>query len=159
MRPNAWIRLLSYEGRVRHAGDRRREAMYAEWQASVRTRVVADLRRAITRDIEGFLNAASHAPAHGFTCCNGQSAQGFVVTRTDNRVVTRTLAVDLNAGTLSCSYTLGRRTGEPIDERRLAIEIAGDGAALSLWNHGINRTFATVDVLGAFLLAPMLDTA
>jgi hypothetical protein len=152
--------LLAYEARIRHAANCRREEGTARRLASVRSRVIADLRCAIASDIEGFLRADGDQSGSGLTCCNGSSAQGFVVSRTDAHVATRMLAVDLKAGTLSCRYeTRGSSIGEPSNQRVLAIEIGNDGAALSLWDGGLDRTFATVDVLSAFLLAPILSDA
>ena len=156
---NAWITLLAYEARVRHAADRRREEKIAHRLASVRTRILADLRSAIALDIEGFLHTDGDRSESALICNNGRSAQGFVVSRMDNRIGTRSLAVDLNAGTLSCRYdTRGSYIGGASAQRMLAIEIGRDGATLSLWDGGLDRTFATVDALSAFLLAPLLGT-
>ncbi len=157
MRSNTWIALLAYEARVQHAADCGREARTATRLAAVRSRVIADLRRAMALDIEGFLGADGDRSRSGLTCRNGSSAQGFVVSRTDAGAGTRSLAVDLEGGTLSCRYeTGGSHVGGRPDRRGLAIEIGNDGTALSLWDGGVNRTFATVDVLSAFLLAPIL---
>ena len=157
MRSNTWLALLAYEPRIRHAADRRREERSAKRLASVRSRVVADLRSAIALDVEGFLRADLDGSGSALTCRNGSSAHGFVVSREDDRVGTRMLAVDLDVGTLSCRYeTRGRAIGAPSVQQVLAIEIGNDGAGLSLWDGGLNCTFATVNVLSAFLLAPIL---
>lgn len=47
MRPNTWIALLAYEARIRHTANCRREEGTARRLASVRARVIADLRCAI----------------------------------------------------------------------------------------------------------------
>jgi hypothetical protein len=151
-----WITLLAYEARARHAADRRREERAATRLASVRSRVLAELRCAIALDIEGFLDADGDRSGFGLTCQNGSSAQGFVVSCTDNRIRTRRLAIDLEAGTLTCRYDICGGGIGVADQGVLAIEIGNGGAALSLWEAGLARTFTTVDALSAFLLAPIL---
>jgi hypothetical protein len=154
MKPNAWIALLAYEACVRHATDCRRDERNAGRLASVHSRVLAELRCAIALDIEHFLRAGDGRSGSGVTCCNSGSAQGFVVSRTDGRVGLRRLAVDLEAGTLSCRY----ETGEgaiALDLPELAIDIGRNGSTLSQWAGGVARTFETVDALSAFLLAPI----
>lgn len=156
MTSNAWIRLLAYEPRARHAADRRREEKTANHLASVRVRILAELRCAIALDIEAFLRA--DGDESDLTCANGRSAQGFVVSTTNDRAFARSLAVDLNAGTLRCRYDDGRRS--PVHTgfapEVLAIEMGRDGATLSFWDGGVDRRVATVDALSAFLLAPLL---
>ena len=152
--------MLAYEGRVRHTADCRREERIAHRLAAVRARVLADLRCAIALDIEGFLHADGDRSASALSCGNHGPAQGFVVSRTDDRLGTRRLAVDLTAGTLRCSYDApGSHIGAASAQRVLAVDIGRDGATLSLWDGGLDRTFATVDALSAFLLAPILGAA
>lgn len=159
MTSTTWITLLAYEARVRHAATCRREEGAAKRLASVRARVVADLRRAIALDIEGFLGEDGDRSGT-VLICNGKSAQGFVVSRTDDRVGSWSLAVDLNAGTLRCRYdACGGSVDAAAAQRMLAIEIGRDGTTLSLWDGGLDRRFATIDALSAFLLAPLLGAA
>lgn len=130
----------------------RRAAMYS--------RVLASLRSAIALDIEGFLGADADRYGVRVTCHNGSSAQGFVVARMDDGIGRRNLTVDLTAGALSCRYEIsGDALNRTSDRRVLALEIANCGSALSLWDGGRGRTFATVDALSAFLLAPILGAA
>lgn len=156
MRSNGWITLLAYEARIRHAADCRREQGTAKRLVAMRSRVLANLRSAIALDIEGFLGADGDKSGSALTCHNGSSAQGFVVVRVDESIGRRSLAVDVRAATLSCRYDLGGGSIDGTDQRVLTIDIGNDGSALSLWNGGLDRTFATVDVLSAFLLAPIL---
>jgi hypothetical protein len=158
MTSNGWITLLAYEARRRHAADRRREEHAAKRLASVCSRVLAELRCAIALDIERFLAADGNRSGSALTCQNGASPQGFVVSFADDCTGTRSLTVDLNAGTLMCRYDC-RGTGVHVtNQRRRAIEIGKGGAALSLREAGLARTFATVEGLSAFLLAPILGT-
>jgi hypothetical protein len=157
MRSNTWIALLAYEARTRHAADRRREVEAAKRVASVRSRVLADLRGAIVVDIEGFLGADGDRSRSALTCRNGSSARGFVISRTDACLGTRSLAVDLEAGSLSCRYDQpGSQIAGAPNPREIAVEIGDDGLALSWWDGGLVRRFTTVDTLSAFLLAPIL---
>ena len=81
MRSNAWITLLAYEARIRHAADRRRDEGAAKRRAAVRSRVLAHLRYAIALDIERFLRAAGDQSGSELTRHNGRSAQGFRLSR------------------------------------------------------------------------------
>jgi len=158
MKPNTWIAALAYEARFRHAADCRRDERNAAQLASVRSRVMAELRCAIALDIEHFVRAEDGRSGSGVTCRNSGSAQGFVVSRTDGRVGPRRLAVDLEAGTLSCRYETGRGTSaEPSDLAELAIDIGHNGSTLLQFDGGVARDFETVDALSAFLLAPILS--
>jgi len=155
MKPNTWIAALAYEARVRHAADCRRDERNAARLASIRSRVMAELRCAIAVDIEHFVRAEDGRSGSGVTCRNSGSAQGFVVSRTDGRVGPRRLAVDLEAGTLSCRYETSRGAiAEPSD---LAIDIGHNGSTLLQFDGGVARAFETVDALSAFLLAPILS--
>jgi len=150
-----WITLLAYEARTGHAADSRRAEEAAKRLASAHSRIVADLRRAIAVEIEGFLQANGESLHSELTCRNSPSAQGFVVSRTRERLASRRLAVDLESAALMCRYDVGEgRAGAAAEP--LAIEIARGGAALSFWDEGVNRSFATVEDLGAFLLEPIL---
>ena len=72
----------------------------------------------------------------------------------------RHLSVELTAGALSGRYEIcGDAINGATDHHVSAIEIANSGSAVSLWNGGRVRTFATVDALSAFLLAPILGAA
>jgi len=153
MTPIAWISLLAYEARIRHVADDRLKKEAARRLASVRSRVLAELRCAITLGIEGFLQADDGQPVE-LTCHNGHSAQGFVVSRTDDRIASRRLAVDLEEGTLICRYDLP--DGGGVAREVLAIDIAVGTAALSLWDEGVESSFTTVGTLSALLLAPLL---
>jgi hypothetical protein len=157
MRSNAWITLLAYEARIRHAADCRREIETAKRLAAVRSRVLADLRCAIALDIEDFLRADGDRAGSALTCHNGSSAHGFAISRTEAGRGTRSLLIHLKAGSLICCYDQG---GSPIDKapnpRGITIDIGNDGAALSWWDAGVVRRFATVDTLSDFLLAPIL---
>ena len=154
---SSWLISLAYEARVRHAADRRRDEVTAARLAAMHTRILASLRCAVAFDIEAFLEADADRDGVTVTCHNGSSAQGFVVSRTDDGIGRRHLNVDLTAGTLSCRYeTRGDAINGATDHHVSAIEIAQSGSALSLWNGGRVRTFATVDALSAFLLAPIL---
>jgi hypothetical protein len=153
MMPIVWITLLAYEARIRHAADDRLRKEAARRLASVRSRVLAELRCAIASGIEGFLQADQGHPVE-LTCQNGHSAQSFVVSRTDDRLASRRLAVDLEAGTLICRYDLPGGGG--VSREVLAIDIAVGTAALSLWDEGVERPFTTVETLSTLLLAPIL---
>jgi hypothetical protein len=158
MTSHTWLTLLAYEARIRHAADSGREEARVRRLAAARSRVVAHLRCAMALDIEGFVGADGDSSVSALTCQNGSSVQGFVVSRMDGRIRTRRHCVDLEAGTLSCRYDNGGNgTSDGASDRRvLAIDIGDDGSALTLWDDGVARRFATVDVLSAFLLAPIL---
>jgi hypothetical protein len=157
MKANTWIALLAYEARIRHAADCHRNEEAATTLTPVHASVVADLRSAIALEIEGFLGAHGDQPGLTLICHNG-SAQGFVVSRMDDGIRTRDLAVDLKARAVRCRYDICDGSSSAIsDQRELAIHIENDGSALSLWEGGLHRTFATADVLSVFLLAPILD--
>ena len=152
-----WIGLLAYDGRVRHAAARRRPHAQAPRLASVHSRVIADLRRAVALDIEGFVGAVDQTPGSVLTCRNGSTPEGFVVRRLDESIGSRSLTVDLDEGTLHCRYDITSQAADAIVARRsLTIQIGVDGIAVSTWTEGVNRVFATVDLLGAFLLTPIL---
>ncbi len=153
MLSSRWIGLLAYDGRLRHAADRRRQDVDAARLASIHSRVIADLRRAIALDIEAFVAAVDQAPGSFVTCHNAGSPDGFVVRRVDGSSDARSLTVDLDEGTLRCRYEV---TTPAADARSLTVHIAGDGGAVSLWTAGFHHVFATIDALGAFLLAPIL---
>jgi hypothetical protein len=155
MTANAWIAQIAYEPRRRHAADCRREKATAARLASVHSRILADLRHAIALDIEGFLRKDGSRPG-SLICHNTASPEGFIVSRTTDRIGTRRLAVDLKTGTLRCQYETLGTIGSASDQRHLVIEIGNDGVALSLWIRGLVRRFANVDALSAFLLAPIL---
>lgn len=157
MRSSSWLVSLAYEARVRHASDRRRDDVAATRLAAMHSRILAGLRCAVALDIEAFLGADADPYGVIVTCHNGNSAQGFVVTRMDDGIGRRNLTVDLTGGALSCRYEIcGDAINGATDRHVSAIEIAHSGSALSLWNGGRVRTFATVDALSAFLLAPIL---
>ena len=159
MRSNAWITLLAYEARIHHAADCRREMETAKRLAAVRSRVLADLRCAIALDIEDFLRADGDRAGPALTCRDGSSAHGFAISRTDAGLRTRSLVIDLEAGSLICCYDQGgSRTGGAPNPRGITIDI-GDGAALSWWDAGLVQRFATTAALSAFLLAPILDAS
>src|ERR1044071_7314700 len=101
-----WIGLLAYDGRVRHAVARRHQQAEAVRLASVHSRVIADLRRAIASDIEGFIAAVNQAPGSVLTCRNASSPEGFVVRRLDESIGSRSLTVELEEGTLRCRYDI-----------------------------------------------------
>ena len=66
----------------------------------------------------------------------------------------------LTAGTLSCGDDMrGGSINEASDHQVLTIDIGNLGAAPTRWVAGLVRSFATVDVLSAFLLAPILGDA
>jgi hypothetical protein len=158
MKANTWIALLAYEGCIRHAADCRRNQETATRLAAVHSRVVAELRYAIALEIESFLGAHGDRSGLTFTCHDDGSAQGFVVSRMDDGIRTRHVAVDLKAGALSCRYDrCGGSANAASGQRELTMHIENDGSALSLWEGGLHRTFATIDALTVFLLAPILD--
>jgi hypothetical protein len=158
MRTNAWITLLAYEARIRHAADCRRSEETNARLDAVRARVLADLRCAIALDVEVFLHADSDRSGSALTCHDGNSAKGFAVSHTDDSICTRRLTVDLQAASLSCRYDHGGSAfSEASHQRAITIEIGNDGAVLSLWDEGLVRSFATVEALSAFLLAPIFD--
>ena len=150
MKCQPWISLLAYEARSRHVADCCREDAAAKQLASRRCRILAELRLAVLLDLEGFLAATLNMPQILVTCDNGQTAQGFVVSRADQGSVTRCLAVDLSEGTLDCRYAGGGSA-----DRTLTIEIARDSGSFTLWHEGIAQRFASVDTMSAFILAPM----
>jgi hypothetical protein len=156
-----WIALLAYDGRIRHAAARRRQHTDAVRLASVHSRVIADLRHAIASDIEGFIAAADQGPGSVLTCRNANSPEGFVVLRLDESIGSRSLTVDLDEGTLRCHYDVTRQAPRAIFARRsLTFQIGIDGvAAASAWTDGVHCVFATVGLLGAFLLAPILGAS
>ena len=156
MRSNAWITLLAYEARIRHTADCRRDEGTAKRLSAMRSRVLAKLRASIAVDIENFVGAHGDNSGSALSCHNGSSAQGFVVLRIDDSIGRRSLAVDISATTLRCRYDMSGGSINGTEQRVLTIEIGQDGSALSLWNGGLDRTFATVDVLSAFLLTPIL---
>jgi hypothetical protein len=128
--------------------------------AAVRSRVLADLRCAIALDIEDFLRADGDRAESALTCHDGSSAHGFAISRTDAGLRTRSLVIDLEAGSLMCCYGQGgSQLGGAPNPRRITIDIGNDGAALSWWDAGVVRWFATVDTLSAFLLAPILGVS
>src|SRR5581483_657615 len=152
-----WIALLAYDGRVRHAATRRRQHVEAARLASMHSRVIADLRSAIASDLEGFVASPDRSAASLVTCRNGASAEGFVV-RLDEPEGARSLTVDLGDGTLQCRYEITSHAADAsVAERSVTIEI-GDGLAVSTWTEGVSRVFETAEVLGAFLLAPILGS-
>jgi hypothetical protein len=160
MKSNTWIALLAYEACVRHAADCRRNEETATRLAALHSNVLADLRCAIALHIEGFLGAGGDRSQVTLTGHNGGSARGFDVSRMEDGTRTRNLAVALEAGALSCRYDIcGGSINGASDHRGLAIAIGNDGSALSLWDGGLHRTFATGEVLSAFLLAPILGDA
>ena len=160
MRSNTWITLLAYEARIRHAADCRREMETAKRLAAVRSRVFADLRCAIALTIEDFLRADGDRAGSALTCHDGSSAHGFAISRTDACLRTRSLVIDLKACSLTCWYDQDESqvSGAP-NPRGITIEIGDDGAALSWWDEGVVRRFATVNTLSAFLLAPILSVS
>ncbi len=153
-----WIALLAYDGRVRHVAARRREHVEAARQASVHSRVIADLRRAIASGIEGYVAETEPPPGSALTCRNASSPEGFVVHRVDESIGSRTLTVDLDEGTLRCHYDITQPAGDVTVARSIAIQVGHDGVAASAWADGVNCEFATVDLLGTFLLAPILES-
>jgi len=158
MRTNVWIRLLAYEARIRHAADCRRSEETNARLDAVRARVLADLRCALALDLEVFLRADSDQSGSALTWHNGNSATGFAVSHTDDSTCTRRLTVDLQAASLSCRYDHGGSAlSEALHQRVITIELRNDGVALSLWDEGLVRSFATVEALSAFLLAPIFD--
>lgn len=158
MGSNTWITLLAYEARIRHAADCRREMETAKRLAAVRSRVLANLRCAIASDIEHFLHADGDRAGSALTCRDGSSAHGFAISRTDAGLRTRSLMIDLKAGSLMCGYDQGENQIDRAPNLRgITIEIGNDGAALSWWDAGLVRRFASVNALSAFLLAPILS--
>jgi hypothetical protein len=156
MRCQPWMSLLAYEAHVRHVADRRREDAAAERLVSRRCRLLAELRLAVLLDLEGFLAANRDTPQILVTCDNGQTAQGFVVSRSDQGTVTRRLAVELRAGTLDCRYSAHGCRGGASDPWNLTIQMPSDSGSFSRWQEGIEQRFASVDTMSAFILAPML---
>ena len=160
MKANTWIALLAYEARDRHAVECRRNDETARWLAAVRSRVFAELRSAIALDIERFLRAGGDRFGAGLTCHHGRSAQAFVVSQTDDSGGAQSLAVDLQGDSLRCRYDQrGPQLDRASAERGISIAIGTDNAALSWWQGGLVRRFATVDALSAFLLAPIFTAA
>lgn len=154
------IALLAYEGRLRHAVACRRQHAEAVRLASIHSRVIADLRCAIVSDIEGFAAAADPTPGSLLTCRNASSPEGFVVRRLDESIGSRSLTIDLYEGRLQCRYDIRSQAPAAVFARRsLSIQIGTDGVGTSAWTDGVNYVFATVDLLAAFLLAPILGTS
>lgn len=155
-----WISLLAYDGRVRHAAARRRQHAEAIRLASIYSRVIANLRCAIASDIEGFIAAGDPTSGSVLTCRNASSPEGFVVRRLDKSIGSRSLTVDLDEGTLQCHYDITGQAPDAIFARRsLTIQTGTDGIAASAWTDGVHGVFATVDMLSAFLLAPILGAS
>jgi hypothetical protein len=154
---NSWITLLAYEPRIRHAANRRREEVACRRLASVHSRILAELRCAVALDIDAFLDADGDRRGSALTCQNGSSLQGFVISRADNRLGTRSVAIDLDGATLTCRYEICGNSIFVTDQWAITIDIGNGGTALALWQAGLVRTFTTVEALGAFLLAPILD--
>ena len=149
--------LLAYEPRMRHMADRRREAEALRRLDSAQSRILAELRTAVAFDIEGFLEADGNPAGSSLTCQNGRTLEGFVVSRADDRIGTRSLAIDLDAGTLTCCYETRRNSIGTTERRVLDIDMGNGGSAMALWEAGSAHTFATVDALSAFLLTPIFS--
>ena len=157
MTSHDWITLLAYEPRRRHAAARLRADGEAKRLDATRSRVLAELRRAVALDIEGFIDSERHRSGLALRCENGESPEGFVVWSVDDRAGTTSLAVNLDAGTLTCRYDF-RATGiRAAHRQQLAVDIGQADAALSLHEDGRTRRF-DVEALSAFLLAPMLGS-
>jgi hypothetical protein len=106
-------------------------------------------------DPKVFFHADSDQSGSALTWHSGNLAKGFAVSHTDDSTCTRRLTVDLQAASLSCRYDDGGSAlSEALHQRAITIELGNDGAALSLWDEGLVRSFATVEALSAFLLAP-----
>ena len=155
MRSQRWISRLVDEARIGHVADCRREDAAAAQRAALRCRTLAELRLAVLLDLEGFLAANRDLPQMRVTCDNGRTAQGFIVSRADHGSVTRLLAVELSDGTLDCRYSSGGGGDGSSDQPTLTVQIARDNGSFSLWREGIEQRFASVDIMSAFLLAPM----
>jgi hypothetical protein len=125
---NSWITLLAYEPRIRHAANRRREEVACRRLTSVHSRVLAQLRCAVALDIDAFLDADGDRRGSALTCKNGSSLQGFVISRADNRLGTRSVAIDLDGATLTCRYEICGNSIFVTDQWAIAIEI-GNGRA------------------------------
>jgi len=151
-----WMVLLAYEPRMRHMADRRRDAVALRRLDSAHSRILAELRCAVALDIEGVLEADGNPSGFGLTCENGTTLQGFVVSRADDHVGARSLAIDLDGDTLTCRYE-NRNSIGVTDRRVLGIDMGNGGSSMALWEAGSARTFATVDALSAFLLTPILS--
>lgn len=159
MRSNTWNASFPYEARIQYAADCRRDEETATRLAAMHSRILADLRCAIALNIEAFIGAPGGRAGVTLTCHN-RAPRGFVVSRIDDGIHTRQFAVDIKAGALRCRYRIGGGSSNRVsDHRELAMHIENDGSALSLWEGGLHRTFAGVDVVSVFLLAPMLDEA
>jgi hypothetical protein len=88
--------------------------------AAAGTRLLADLRCAIALDIEDFLRANGDRGGSALTCHDGSSAHGFAVSRTDAGLRTRSLVIDLKAGSLICCSDQGEsQIGGAPNVRRL----------------------------------------
>lgn len=154
-----WITRIAEDERKRDAVRVREEESAARKADLIRAhgqRLLAELRAAVTRDVEAFQHEFAGDHTHYIAIEDTEPVGAFRIRKPAAPTVSLTVARHLDAAAVACHYRFTPTNGLPPREDRVELVFSGDGGeTLQLKHPGTGQLFATADMLSEYLLTPV----